>query len=143
MRTEEWLRTRMQRARGRILADAQCASLDVGTLEAALKEITDDPPNASDVKVLAEALGALRVDAFLHLLQQTRESLIREALDGAVDAIRALTQSSSEQAVQTIMDVQRREASAGASYPLRQALALQALLWAVSPPNSEDSPICY
>jgi len=112
--------------------------LTLGTILNAFREITDDSVTDSDARIMAQALGALPVDALLHLTSEAGRQMINLA-EGAV----ARTTACVSEAL-----AKDRGSVTVASIPapsrprphglIRVAAALQALVLAVSPPDNND-----
>src|SRR5437867_10349268 len=101
MRTHEWLRTQEARAE-RVISDAQKNHhVELGTLFAALGEITDDPPGEDSAEILARTLGCLDVRALQHLVHEARRAVEQRLSSGAhtIDArVQAVSQSHRQRA---------------------------------------------
>lgn len=143
MRSQEWLETRVQRARERILTEARGGHLGLHTLFAALGEITDDPPSEHDALLLAEALGCIRAEACSYLIGETRRILAQEVDAGSVRALGRLSRAESGQSARATSSTQGAETSTGGGHFLGLAVVLQALIWAVLPPGKREPWICY
>lgn len=76
MRTQRWLDTRVERARKRVMRDCERQSLSLGSLDAALLEITDDQPTEASAALLEEALDCLPAYAYADLVEQARRCLV-------------------------------------------------------------------
>ncbi len=142
MRTREWFETRVDRARQRIMAECKPGTLGLGTLFSALGEITDDPPHEGDARLLAEALGCLSPDVYRFLVDEARRSVDQEVEHGVTAALRQIAESRSADSVQSLSAL-RAQPSIVTPFPSRPALVLQALIWAVLPPERQEPLVCY
>jgi len=143
MRTRDWLDTRVERARQRIIADCERGEPDIGTLLAAFEEITDGSPSESDAMLLAEALSCLPADDCARLLMRARDSVIQQAKEGADRALSQLPKPSRQGEKPQTVEFFRATPGTSSSYPARPAMALQALIWAVLPPAKSQPWIVY
>jgi hypothetical protein len=143
MRTDEWFKTRIPRAVERIRHDVAERRLSLDTLFRAMAEITDDPPSGDSARVLAEALGCLRVDEYRFLLGEVHHFLRQQADCGIGEIDDLLKTRPKGDAVEPPLVSDCRAAPRWSmGQPLLAAGYLQALLWAVLPPD-QDCRICY
>jgi hypothetical protein len=120
-------------------------------------QITDNPPDESTARLLSEALGVLPVDAFMYLLDKatrdlnkaTRdlkhmasegvyraESRVNEGRKSAMEAEATVREGSL-----TVADI--RATPHGWGGLIRTAALVQALVWAVDPPEEYCPLISY
>lgn len=111
--------------------------LRLHTLFAALREITNEPPGEPDARLLAEALGCMEAEACSYLIQETRRVLAQEADAGSNHALDRLSRAASGQSVRATSNAQGAESSMGGGL-LLLAVVLQALIWAVLPPDKRE-----
>ena len=143
MRTTDWFETRIARARARIHQDADEDRLGSSTLEAGMREITDDSPSEDAIRLLAEALNSLSINQYRYLLQEVHRWLTQEAdryVDGALRAVEGKGQQARTSMPQRIEEV-RAEVSVPSESLYLGGVYLQALIWALNPPLPRSGPI--
>lgn len=142
MRTQEWFDTRVERARNRIMGECKPGTLGLTTLFGALGEITDDPPNEEDARLLAEALDCLPLDAYRFLIAEARRFVEQEVEHGVAAALRQIAEARSVGSSQSLSSY-RAQPSLVTPFPSRPALVPQALIWAVLPPERWEPLVRY
>jgi hypothetical protein len=115
--------------------DLEAGRLSLNTIFSALSEITHDSPTENDAKVLAEALDCLPVDRYRHLLEEARRSVVQEVDYGARRAEEQAATFSGLGIINDTVASRRATPSGMSAYPVRPAIVLQALIWAVLPPE--------
>jgi hypothetical protein len=128
---QAWLESRVDRARARLLADIERGRLDLGTLFAALRQITSAAPTEDDARLLAEAARCLPIDAYAVLLRAARDAN-RRGIELAVE--RALERVDVAPAArhEAVSDHAARSTRSGClSHEL--FMIVQALTWAALP----------
>jgi hypothetical protein len=138
MRTREWFQTRQTRAEDVI----RRGEASVGSVVGAFSQVTDDPPDEEDAKLVARALRILPAHAYLRLLRKTADQL-QQAMDCELYACErhvadALEAGALAGETASLNDLPTRNGLGGKSVG-RLALALLALIWAIGLPP-EDSP---
>jgi hypothetical protein len=142
------MRTRQARAERLIVDEQNCGTLSLSTLFAALRKITDDPPDEDSAEILARALGCLKVGALVHLVQEARRAVEQTARSGVhtVEArIHELSQSRGPAGSELEMTVEgaREVAQYRNAGLIRFAVVFQALVWAIAVPPDDPRPIVY
>jgi hypothetical protein len=125
------------------MTDCERGRLSLGSLYAALREITDDPPTEISARLLPEALDCLPGHAFASLVEEVRRYLIDEAEHGARLALEQVRVSVSVERSDYSVGSRRAAPSSVTPFPARTAILLQALIWAVLPPEKRDPGVCY
>jgi hypothetical protein len=145
MRSSEWFSTRQERAEQRLRAALHTRDLTLGTLLDAFREIIDEPVSDEAIRIMAQALGVLPVDALLYLVSEAARSMRTRAEDAASRTEARVAEGVAKRRLvsdrRSVTVASIREVSQCPTYGLLPvAAALQALAWAVDPP-SDDRPI--
>jgi len=134
---QAWLETRVDRARLRLLADIERGRLDLGTLFAALRQITGDLPTEADARLLAEAARCLPIDSYVVLLRAARDANQR-GIELAVErALERLDVDAASRHESVSVHAARSTRSGCLSHEL--FMIVQALTWAALP-HDEPTP---
>jgi hypothetical protein len=143
MKTQEWLDARQERVEHRLREALHTSELTLGTIVTSFREITHDTVTDSHIRTMARALGLLPVDTLLHLISEAARQMMNLTEDAAVqttaclrDAV-AKAQRGSDSGSVTVASI-RAPSRPQPHGLIRVAAALQALVWAVSPPDNND-----
>ncbi len=149
MRTTQYLQEAPLRAARRIEEARAHYDLSIYTIARCLREFTDGPVTADDARRLAPVLGMLTVAEQLTLMDEGFEALRSAAQSYVWEAQRAIEERLGEiddlppHKYQLPISRLQRPAPVDRGALSRIALALEAVVWSVSPPEEYIPPIVY
>ncbi len=150
MRSKLWYEEGPARAEKIILESRQRGGVDIGTIDNALRTISDDRPSENTARTLARMLGPLLVHELHHLLREASDLLDRESLSAVDDAQKRLDRlvkgaqlGASTSISPTISQIRSETDLNRSNSIIPLAAILQALVWGTSIPSESEPMICY